>query len=70
MTLYYKMRQKLLQNATAILLPNATEVVQKNMSAFLLYNATVLLQNATAVTNCDNFIVISFYSYYLQSISL
>ena len=38
MTLYYKMRQ-ILQNATAILLVNA--------SGFLSQDATVLLQNAT-----------------------
>ena len=38
----------LLQNATAILLQNA--------SAFLLQKATVLLQNATVITSCDNFI--------------
>ena len=45
----------LLQNATAILVQNATSLLQ-NVSAFLLQNATVLLQNATVITNCDNFI--------------
>ena len=38
----------LLQNATAILVQNATSLLQ-NASAFLL-------QNATVITNCDNFI--------------
>ena len=36
-TLYYKMRQKLLQNALT----------------FLLQNVTILLQNATVFTECD-----------------
>ena len=43
MTFYYKMRQILLQDATAILLQNATKVYYKNTSGFLLQNATVLL---------------------------
>ena len=47
MTVYYKIRQILLQNATAILLQNAT--------IFLLQNAKVLLQNATVITNCEDF---------------
>ena len=40
MTGYNKVQQILLQNATAV----------------LLQNATVLLQNATVITNCDDFI--------------
>ena len=40
MTVYYKMRQILLQNMTAI----------------LLQNTTVFLQNATVITKCDYFI--------------
>ena len=48
MTVYYKMRQIFLQNAAAILLQNA--------SGFLLQNETVLLQNATVISSCDNFI--------------
>ena len=55
MTLYYKMRQKLLQNATAILLQNVTEVYYK-IRRFLLQNATVLLQKTQVITNCDGFI--------------
>ena len=66
MTLYYKMRQILLQNTTAILLQNATEVYCKIRQVFyykiqqfyykmreLLQIATVLLQNATVITKCD-----------------
>ena len=45
MTVYYKMRQILLQNATAILLQNAP--------GFLLQNATILLHHATVVTKCE-----------------
>ena len=44
MTVYYKMRQMLLQNATAILL----------QSAAVITNTTILLQNATFITNCDS----------------
>ena len=36
MTLYYKMRQTLLQNATAILLQNAAKVYQKMLQIFSL----------------------------------
>ena len=42
------MRQILLQNATAILLQNATEVYYK-----MCQDETVLLQNATVITKCD-----------------
>ena len=41
MTVYYKMRQILLQNATAVLLQDAPGF---------------LSQNSTAIRNCDNFI--------------
>ena len=53
------MRQKLLQNVTAILLQNATEVYYKMCQVFyfkmrqLLQNAMILLQNATVITKCD-----------------
>ena len=63
MTAYYQMRQKLLQNATAILLQTATKVYYKMGQVFhckmrqfsykmrkLLQNATILLQNATVHT--------------------
>ena len=46
-TVCYKMRQILLQNVTANLLQNVTEVY---------YEMWVLLQNATVVTGCDDFI--------------
>ena len=42
MALYYKMRQILLQNATAILLQNATEVYYKMRQRFF-------------ITKCDSF---------------
>ena len=42
MTVYYKMRQILLQNATPILLQNATEVYYKMHQVF--------------ITKCDSFI--------------
>ena len=48
MTVYYKMRQILLQNGTAILL--------QDVSGFLLQIVTILLQNVTVITNCDDFI--------------
>ena len=56
-----------------ILLQNATDTITKcdsyfiakcdksllqNASGFLLQNATVLLQNATVITNCDDFITL------------
>ena len=50
MTVYYKMRQMLLQNATAILLENAAEVYYK----MRCYKMRQLLQNATVITNCDS----------------
>ena len=66
MTVYYKMRQIFLQNATTILLQNATEFYHKIRQVFyykmqqfyykmreLLQIATTLLQNATFITKCD-----------------
>ena len=63
------MRQILLQNATAILLQNVTEVYYKMRQGFyhkifyhkgfyykmqqLLQNAAILLQNTTVITKCD-----------------
>ena len=52
LTLYYKMRHILPQNATAILLQNAIEVYYKMRQ--LLQIVTILLQNATFITNCDS----------------
>ena len=54
MTMYYKMRQMLLENTTAILLQNAAEVYYKMRP--LLENATILLQKATVITKCGSFI--------------
>ena len=45
MTVYYKMRQMLLQNATAILLQNMTEVCYKMRQFYCKMRQ--LLQNAT-----------------------
>ena len=56
MILYNKIRQILLQNATAFLLQNLTEVYYEMRQVFLqnatvlLRNATILLQNATVIT--------------------
>ena len=66
MTVYYKMRQVLLQNLTALLLQNATEVYYKIRQLFLLQNTRVLLQNATFSTNCDDFITKCGSSYKMQ----
>ena len=55
MEVYYKMREILLQNVTIILLQNA--------SGFLLQIATVLVQNATIITKCNDFVTKS-NSYY------
>ena len=53
MTVYYKMRQILLQNAPAILLQNATEVYYK-MRQFFYYKMRQLLQNMTFITTIDS----------------
>ena len=52
MTLYYKMRQILLENAKALLLQNATEVYYKMHDVFITkcdsyYKMRLLLQIAT-----------------------
>ena len=66
MTVYYKIRQILLPNATAILLQNVTEVYYKKRQVFyfkmrqfyykmrqLLQIATILIQNTMFIKNCD-----------------
>ena len=66
MTAYYKMRQILLQNATAILLQYVTEAFYKMFQVFyykmrqlfykirqLLQIEAILLQNVTVITKCD-----------------
>ena len=75
MTLSYKMRQTL-QNATAILLQNATEVSHKMCRVFyykmrqfyykmrqLLQIAAILLQNATVIAKCDVYYKMRHYNY-------
>ena len=60
MTVYYKMRQILLQNVTAILLQNVTKVYYKMRQVFyykmrhLLQNESILLQIMMVITNCDS----------------
>ena len=66
MTVYYKMQQILLQNTTANLLQNATEVYYKKRQVFyykmgqfyykmqqLLQIVTIVLQNTTVITKWD-----------------
>ena len=43
----------LLQNATAFFITKCDRSLLQNASGFLLQNATVLLENATALTKCD-----------------
>ena len=60
MTVFYKMRQILLQNVTAILLQNVTKVYYKMRQVFyykmrhLLQNESILLQIMMVITNCDS----------------
>ena len=76
MTLYYKMRQILLQNTTAIFLQNTTEVYYKTDSFITKYDSYYelqrfyykmrqLLQNAMFITNCDNTYITCRYGCYL-----
>ena len=59
MTVYYKMRQILLQHAAAIFLQIATEIYFKMRQVFyykmcqLLQIATILSQNAIGIIKCD-----------------
>ena len=52
-TVYYKMRQILLQNPTDILLQNATNVYYKMRQVFY-YKMRRLLQNVRFITNCGS----------------
>ena len=59
-TVYYKMRQILLQNATDIItkwdsyfIAKCDRSLLQNTSGFLLQNETILLQNATVITKWD-----------------
>ena len=52
------MRHKLLQNVAAIFLqnPKCNKNLSQNVTGLLLQNAIVLLQIATVITKCFNFI--------------
>ena len=55
-TVLYLIRyDSLLQNATAILLQKCDIGLLQNAPGFLLQNVTVLLQNATVITNSDSY---------------
>ena len=77
MTRYCNMRQIILENATAVLSQNATEVYYKvrqvsyyKMRQFyykmrqLLQIATILLWNATAITKCDVYYKLRRYKFF------
>ena len=51
-TVYYKIRQIVLQHATAILLQNTTKVCDKTRQVFY-HKMWQLVENATITTNCD-----------------
>ena len=55
--LYYKVRQVLLQSATAFFIPKCDGLLLQSATAFLLQSATAfLLQSATSViTKCDSY---------------
>ena len=72
---YYKVRQVLLQSATAFFLQSATSVITKCDSFFItkcdkcyykvwqvLQSVTILLQSATGITKCDSTHVLFFIS--------
>ena len=70
---FYICYNSILQNATDIITKCDSYFVTKcdrsllqNSSSFLLLNATGFLQNATVITNCDNFIT-KYDSYYKMS---
>ena len=50
--LYYKTQQPFSQNATTNFITKCDKCLLQNASAFLVQNATVLLQNATFITKC------------------
>ena len=79
-TVYYKTRQVFLQNATAILLQNATEVYYIIHQDFyykmwqfyykiqqVLQISTISLQNATVITKCDIYYKLRLYTWYWYS---
>ena len=55
MTVCYKVRQILLQNATAILLQNVTAILLQNATG-VYYKMQFFLQNTIVITHSDDFI--------------
>ena len=53
---YYKIRQKFITKCVSFLLQNATVNCYKIRQ--LLKIATILLENATFITNCDSTVVV------------
>ena len=56
MTVYYKMRQILLQNATTILLQSAAEVYYRMRQVFYYKMRRFYYKIVTVITKSDNFI--------------
>ena len=56
LAVYYKIRHTLIQNATVILLQNATKIYYEMRQVFLLQSRTILLQNATVIRKFVDFI--------------
>ena len=54
MTVYYKMRQILLQNAIAILLHKCDRSLLQNAPGFLLQNAAVIAKCDDFITKCNS----------------
>ena len=53
---YYKMWQKFIRKCDSYFITKCDRSLLQNALGFLLQNTTVLLQNATVITNCDDFI--------------
>ena len=67
MTVYYKIRQILLQNATAILLQNTTKVYDKTRQVFY-HKMRQLVENATIIINCDSTLSLGYWGLEIQNI--
>ena len=52
---YYKVRQVLLQSATAFFITKCDGLLLQSATAFLLQSVTILLQSATVITKCDDY---------------
>ena len=55
MTVYYKMRQMLLQHATCVLLRNATEVYYKMRQVFYFKMQQLYYKMRRFITKCDSY---------------